>query len=33
MSFALRSLGESADYFDNTVEFKGPEGAGVHAID
>ena len=33
MSFALRSLRESADHLDNAVEFKGPEGAGVHAID
>jgi hypothetical protein len=33
MSLALRGLREAADDLDNAVEFKGPEGASVHAID
>jgi hypothetical protein len=33
MGLTLRRLGEATDYLDNAVEFKGPQGAGVHAID
>ena len=30
---ALRGLRKAADHLDNAVEFKGPQGASVHAVD
>ena len=33
LSFARRRLREAADHLDNAVEFEGPQGAGVHAIE